>query len=87
MEIRDVIMAAAALGAQMALEAAGCTSGDITYNQAKKTYGAWFVEAVRAGRLYPSRVGKGPHATRWYSVREILSLRTADIMPAKLLTI
>ena len=87
MKTCDIIMAAAALGAQMALEAAGCTSGDMTYNQAKKTYGSWFVEAVSTGRLYPSRVGKGPHGTRWYSVREILSLRTADIMPAKLLTV
>lgn len=80
MELQDLIQSAAAMGAQMALEAVGESSGVITQRQAEKKYGSWFIDAVKGGRIYPCKLGKGSvRATKWYSIREILLLRTTDI--------
>lgn len=66
------------------LEMLGMTSGTLTQSKAEKTYGKWFKDAVRAGRLHPVSVGEGRNGWRMYSMRDILSLRAQDLERASL---
>lgn len=84
MELQHLIRTSAALGAQMALEAVGKSSGTITERQALKLHGQWFRDAVRAGRIYPCKVGKGEHGVKWYSIQDILLLKTSDMAKAEI---
>lgn len=76
--VRDI----AQLAAVQVMQALGVTSGELSYRQAVKTYGAWFAAAVKGGRISPARTG-GKHA---YKVTDILALRAADETKAAIQT-
>ena len=82
--VEQLVSEAAKLGAAQIAEQLGLTSGEISQKQALATYGTWFREAVRRGRLHPSRVGDGRNGKKSYRVVEIQELRTADLVRAEL---
>lgn len=84
MELQHLIQTASALGAQMALEAVGKSAGTMTERQAIKLHGQWFKDAVKAHRIFPCKVGKGEHGVKWYSIQEILLLKTTDMAKAEI---
>ena len=48
------------------------------------TYGKWFIDAERSGRIRPVRIDEGKNGTRHYRVVEIQELKTADLVRAEL---
>lgn len=82
--LERIVEAAAAMGAARVLETLGITAGEISQRQARKTYGKWFTDAERAGRIRPSRVDNGKNGTRHYRVVAIQELKTADLVRAEL---
>ena len=82
--LERIVESAAAMGAARVLETLGITAGEISQRQARKTYGKWFTDAERAGRIRPSRVDSGKNGTRHYRVVAIQELRTADLVRAEL---
>ena len=82
--LERIVESAAAMGAARVLETLGLTAGEISQRQARKTYGKWFTDAERAGRIRPSRVDKGRNGTRHYRVVAIQELKTADLVRAEL---
>lgn len=69
---------AIAAGGIEALRQVGITSGEISKSDARKNYGRWFSDAVREGRLKPSRMGRTKSSTQWFSVAEILALQASE---------
>lgn len=82
MNIQRIISASVEAGATAALIKAGLTNPLISQRQAEKTFGKWFANAVKDGKIYPCKIGEGSHATRWYSVNEINALLLTDITAA-----
>ena len=82
--LEQLVKSAAKMGAAEVLETLGLTSGEISQRKARETYGKWFTDAERAGRIRPSRVDQGSHGTRHYRVVQIQELRTADLVRAEL---
>ena len=82
--LERLVQSAAAMGAAQVLETLGLTAGEISQRKARTTYGKWFTDAERAGRIRPSRVDNGKNGTRHYRVVTIQELRTADLMRAEL---
>lgn len=72
------------MGAAQVLETLGITAGEISQRKARDTYGKWFTDAERAGRIRPARVDNGKNGTRHYRVVDIQELRTADLVRAEL---
>jgi len=83
--LQRLVETASALGAARLAESLGLTAGEISQRQALRTYGAWFAEAVKAGRIRPVRIEDGHAGTRWFRVVDILSLKTADAAQAQLI--
>lgn len=73
--ISHLLSAAAQLGALEALKVAGVTAAEISENQAKKVYGKWFVEAVKARALQPCRIGAGKTGKRVYNISDIVAYK------------
>lgn len=71
------------LAVSVALANLGITSAEITYHQAHLRYGNWFREHVDNGDLPPCRIGKGATPTRWYSVSDILALKSIQLEDAE----
>lgn len=82
--LERLVQSAAAMGAAQVLETLGLTAGEISQRKARDTYGKWFTDAEKAGRIRPSRVDNGKNGTRHYRVVAIQELRTADLMRAEL---
>lgn len=82
--LEELVKSAAATGAAMVLETLGITAGEISQRKARDTYGKWFTDAERAGRIRPARVDSGRNGTRHYRVVDIQELRTADLVRAEL---
>lgn len=82
--LEQLVQSAAAMGAAQVLETLGLTAGEISQRKARDTYGKWFTDAEKAGRIHPSRVDNGRNGTRHYRVVTIQELRTADLMRAEL---
>lgn len=74
----------AAAGAAEALRLLGLTAGELTYSRAQKTYGKWFTESVKSGRLRPARKGQGANGSLYFRVTDILNLKAQDEAPARL---
>lgn len=66
------------------LETLGITAGEISQRKARDTYGKWFTDAEKAGRIRPARIDNGRNGTRHYRVVAIQELRTADLIRAEL---
>lgn len=73
--LKDVYQAQGAL--QMA-RLLGITSGEISYRDARDTYGKWFTDSVSNGRITPCRRGNGKTGARWFAIAEILALQEKD---------
>ena len=56
-----------------------------TDTAAVKVYGQWFANAVRNGRIEPSRIGNGRTATKWFSIADILAYKAVEIENAQLI--
>lgn len=79
--IRDAVE----LGATLALERLGISSGEISQRQARKVYGSYFDTLVRQGRVAPSHIEPGHAGTRFFRVADILACKVEDRTPAELL--
>ena len=82
--LEQLVQSAAAQGAAQVLETLGLSAGEISQRKARATYGKWFTDAERAGRIRPSRVDAGRNGKRHYRVVDIQELRTADLVRAEL---
>lgn len=54
-------------------------AGELSYRQAVKIYGSWFVDAVAKGHLSGLRRGAGKTSKIVFQAAEIEALRTAEI--------
>ena len=82
--LNALIQAAVELGTARTLEVLGVSSGEVSQRKARDTYGKWFLDADRAGRIRPCRVDDGRNGTRHYRVVDILALKVEDHARAKL---
>lgn len=82
--LEQLVEAAAARGTAQTLEALGITAGEMSQRQVLRTYGKWAADAIRDGRLRPSRTDDGRAGTKRFRVVEITELRTADLVRAEL---
>lgn len=82
--LEELVKSAAAEGAAQVLETLGITAGEVSQRRARATYGKWFADAERDGRIRPTRVDAGRNGTRHYRVVDIQQLRTADLVRATL---
>ena len=73
------------LAVTTAMTQMGLSSGELTYSAATKVYGQWFVNAVRNGRIEPSRIGNGKTATKWFSIADILAYKAVEIENAQVI--
>lgn len=73
-----------AIGAAQVIQELGLHSGEMTERQARKTYGAWFIEAVERGDLRPSRYSEGERSHKFYNIQDILTYRAKKKITAKL---
>ena len=80
----SIVKTSAELGATEAMRRLGVKSGEKSYRDARNTYGKWFTDAVADGRLKPCRVEAGRAGTKWFSIEEILVLKTHDQVRAVL---
>ena len=58
--------------AREVMEQMGVVSPLITYSQAVRTYGKWFVELVKLGEIRPVLKGAGKNGAQHYRVSDIL---------------
>lgn len=68
--LERLISTATELGAAQAMINLGLTAGEISQR--------------KAGRIFPCRVEEGRAGTRWYSITEILKVKTYDAARAEL---
>lgn len=69
----------------VAPEQLGLTAGEMSQRQAKKVYGGYFVELVKAGRITPAHTERGHAGTKFYRVADILACKAEDTRKAQLL--
>lgn len=75
---QNEIKTVAQVAALAVLENLGMTSGEISRNQAVKTYGKAFLQLEAAGLVRPCRLDRGPrYINRYYRVADILAARAA----------
>lgn len=65
-------------GAIQALMLVGLTSGEISARQAKKVYKGFFLHAVQAGLIVPTRVQTGKTGTSYYRISDILDAQERE---------
>lgn len=82
--LNALIQTAVELGTARTLELLGVTAGKVSQRRARDTYGKWFLDADRAGRIHPCRVDDGRNGTRHYRVVDILALKVEDHARAEL---
>lgn len=82
--LERMVKLSAEMGAARTLELLGLHSGEVSQRKARDTYGKWFLDAERDGRISPVRVEPGRTGTRWYRVVDILALKVRDAAPAEL---
>ena len=72
------------LGSAQTIETMGLASGEISRSKAIATYGKYFKEAEKQGRIRPVRVGTGRNGKKVYRIKDILSLKANDLLKAEL---
>lgn len=84
--IEQIVASASRLGAVRALETLGLTAGEITLTKARSTYGKWFDEARKAGRIRPVRKDESSRGNgrEHYRVVDIQEAYTAELIRAEL---
>lgn len=58
---------------QVTLERLGVVSGFLSYREAAKIYGRWFVELVKLGEIRPFSKGNGKTGTQRFLKSDILA--------------
>lgn len=82
--LEELVRTASEMGAARLAEMLGLSAGEISQRKARDTYGKWFTDAEKAGRIRPCRIDQGRNGTRHYRVVAIQELKTADLMRAEL---
>lgn len=82
--LNALIQTAVELGTARTLEVLGVSAAEVSQRKARDTYGKWFADADRAGRIRPCRVDDGRNGTRHYRVVDILALKVEDHVRAEL---
>lgn len=82
--LQRIIATAVELGYKRGLEDTAQTSGEVSHNKARALYGSWFVDAVKAGKVRPVRIGDGRTGKHSYRVADILTARLHDEARAEL---
>lgn len=72
------------LGSAKTIEALGLSAGEISQRKARDTYGKYFTDADKEGRIRPCRIESGKCGTRFYRVVDILAMKAADAARAEL---
>lgn len=75
------------LGTVETLRDLGLHPGEISQREALRTYGTYFRELVANGRIKPVRVGNGARPKKYYSVKQILTMKAKDAAAAHLLNL
>ena len=73
------------LGATLAVERLGLTSGELSQRQARRVYGGYFDTLLRQGRIAPSHTEAGHAGTKYYRVADVLLCKAEDRRPAELI--
>lgn len=73
------------LGTAQTLRDLGLHPGEISQREAKRIYGTYFTNAIADGRIKPCRLGTGARPKKYYSVKDILTLKSKDAARAILL--
>lgn len=82
--IEILIKTCVELGSAQTLMTLGISSGEISQRKARDTYGKYFTEAERQGRIRPCRVEDGRCGTKFFKVTDILALKAQDAVRAEL---
>lgn len=82
--LETLIQTCVELGSAKTLETLGLSAGEISQRKARDTYGKYFMDADKAGRIHPCRIESGRCGTRYYRVVDILSLKAMDAARAEL---
>ena len=82
---REILVTIAEEAVTRALYVLGLTSGEISRNKALSIYGKWFKDAISNGKIKPCRIGTGKTGTHYYSVSDILSARSEDLIKADII--
>ena len=73
------------LGTAETLRELGIHAGEISQREALRTYGTYFRALVADGRIKPVRLGNGgKRAKKYYSVKQILTMKAKDAAKATL---
>lgn len=80
-----LVQDAVELGATLALERMGMSSGEMSQRQARKTYGKYFSDLVATGRIRPARQEEGRAGTIYYRIADILECKVEDRIKANLI--
>ena len=83
--MQTLIQDAVELGATLALERLGLTSGEVSQRQARKVYGSYFDLLCKQGRISPSHTEAGHAGTKFYRIADILTCKIEDRTPAELI--
>lgn len=83
--LSTLIESCMALGTTETLRELGLHPGEISQREAKRIYGTYFTNAIADGRIKPCRLGTGARPKKYYSVKDILTLKSKDAARAILL--
>ena len=83
-DLQRLLDETAVLAAKKALREVGMMRDEISYREAVKRYGKWFTDHYTAGRLKGTKKGVGKNAKMHFSVAEIESLQSAEVIKASL---
>ena len=83
--MQTLIQDAVELGATIALERLGLTSGEMSQRQARMVYGSYFDLLCKQGRIAPSHTEPGRAGTKFYRIADILECKLEDRTPAQLI--
>ena len=85
-DLQRLLDETAVLAAKKALSEVGLMKDEISYREAVRRYGKWFTDHYTAGRLTGIKKGVGKNAKMHFSVAEIESLQSAEVLRASMLS-
>lgn len=81
--LQNLIKTCVELGTAQTLETLGIHSGEMSLRKARDTYGKYFMDAYKQGRILPWRVEDGASGTKFFRVVDILALKANDLANAE----
>ena len=82
LDLQRLLDETAHLAAKRVLKEVGLVKDDISYREAVRRYGQWFKDHYEAGRLKGEKKGIGKNAKLHFSLAEIESLQSAEVVKA-----